>query len=405
MNILLLCDEYPPGKHGGIGTAVQTLARELVAAGHIVVVAGFYDYSYGGQCHFLDKGVQVYRFKRKLKIPFKKVEIVGKAINKLYMISGIWDLEIKNSLLKYHVFLEGLIKQYEIDLVERPDFNDYIRFCRKKRVLEKLSVPVVVKLHGSMTYFAEEAGKEIKPYIKETEYWYLKEAEAISSVSSYTAMKTAEYFRLDRPIEILYNGIEPQEETVYDKESGTVVFTGALSEKKGIFQLLKAWNIVVKKMPDVRLSVLGKGDIQKAASFLDGKAMETVTFMGHVTRDELFMKMKQTEVAVFPSYAECFALAPMEAMVNMAAVIYTTRASGPELITNGENGLLIDPDDVQGIADAIIRLLEDGSERKKIAINGKRRIEEAFLIQNIAQKNLDFYRKVIQKKNRNNYFN
>ena len=58
MNILLLCDEYPPGRHGGIGTAVQLLARALVREGHKVVVAGFYDWSYGGKDTEADQGVK-----------------------------------------------------------------------------------------------------------------------------------------------------------------------------------------------------------------------------------------------------------------------------------------------------------------------------------------------------------
>jgi len=404
MNILFLCDEYPPGKHGGIGTAVQSLACELAASGHSVIVAGFYDDSYGGADHFIDKGVQVYRFKRKNKIPFAKFEMIGKAINKFCTISGIWDLEIKRSLSKYHVFLEGLIQRYKIEIVERPDFNDYIRFCKKKRVLGKLSVPVIVKLHGSMTYFAEEAGKEIKPFIKETERWYLNEADAISSVSNYTAVKTKRYFGMERPIEILYNGIEPQPQigTNHYKEPGSVIFTGALSEKKGIFQLMHAWNIVAQRIPNARLSVFGKGDIRKAASLLSVEALQTVKFIGHVSRSELFENMQLTEVAVFPSYAECFALAPMEAMINMATVIYTTRSSGPELITDGLDGLLIDPDNIREMADAIIYLLEHEPERKRIAFNAKRRIEEAFLIHKVSEKNLDFYKKVLHKNNRSN---
>jgi glycogen synthase len=47
MNILFICDEYPPGRHGGIGTVVQLTARALVSQGHNVVVAGFYDWAYG----------------------------------------------------------------------------------------------------------------------------------------------------------------------------------------------------------------------------------------------------------------------------------------------------------------------------------------------------------------------
>lgn len=47
MNILFICDEYPPGKNGGIGTVVQNLGRELVKQGHSIFVVGLYHFSYG----------------------------------------------------------------------------------------------------------------------------------------------------------------------------------------------------------------------------------------------------------------------------------------------------------------------------------------------------------------------
>ena len=64
MNILYLCDEYPPGRHGGIGTSVRLLARQMAKMGHHVVVAGLYGPGYGGANEFSDEGVKVYRFRR-----------------------------------------------------------------------------------------------------------------------------------------------------------------------------------------------------------------------------------------------------------------------------------------------------------------------------------------------------
>lgn len=396
MNILFLCDEYPPGKHGGIGTSVQTLARELVAQGHSVVVAGFYDQLYGGQDFFSDNGVLVYRFRRSLKIPFKRFVPGYKIINKLFSFSGIWDIDIQRSLKKYHSFLESLIRKYKIDIIERPDFNDYARFCHKKRVLAGLSVPVVVKLHGSMTYFSLEAGKSVNPCVKDIELAYFKQAAAISSVSNYTAVKTKQYFNFSQDIEILYNGIVLRENDSSNRQEGKVIFTGSLIEKKGIFQLMKAWNIVIKVKPTAQLIVLGKGNVQAATSLLEKNALHTVQFKGHVNRSELFKHLEQAEIAVFPSYAECFALAPMEAMESLAAVIYTQRASGPELITSGKDGVLIDPDNIKEIASAIIYLLDNKSERERIALNGRLRVEQAFAIRKIAEENIRFYTKTIE---------
>ena len=68
MNILYICDEYPPGKNGGIGTMVQVLGRELVKQGHNVHVAGLYGYRYGSSDYEEDKGVRVYRLRYGLNL-------------------------------------------------------------------------------------------------------------------------------------------------------------------------------------------------------------------------------------------------------------------------------------------------------------------------------------------------
>jgi len=58
-----------------------------------------------------------------------------------------------------------------------------------------------------------------------------------------------------------------------------------------------------------------------------------VHFKGHVSQETLFTQLAGAVAAVFPSYSECFALAPMEAMAAGCAVINTSRASGAELVT------------------------------------------------------------------------
>ena len=61
MNILYLCDEYPPCTHGGIGAVVQNLAHELVLKGHNIYVCGFYPYYRKASVFEDDFGVKVYR--------------------------------------------------------------------------------------------------------------------------------------------------------------------------------------------------------------------------------------------------------------------------------------------------------------------------------------------------------
>ncbi|RYD58740.1 MAG: glycosyltransferase family 1 protein [Sphingobacteriales bacterium] len=398
MNILYLCDEYPPGRHGGIGSAVRLLAREMVKKGHSVVVAGFYDWSYGGADYFEDEGVKVYRFRRGLatNLLSKMDSLPVRAIYKLFRLADVWQWDIKKSLKKYGIFLQELIANYAIDIVEMPDFNDYIQYCNRYVPFPALSVPVVVKTHGSLTYLFGENNIEVPAHIRAMEQDILKNADAVSGVSKYNALKTSEHLGYHDKIEVLYNGLEIVEvDPGLQKDIRKVTFTGTLMKNKGIYQLMEAWNMVIESIPDARLCILGRGPIEKIKAKLNERALSTVTFMGHVSRPVLLNELATSLLGVFPSFAESFGLAPMEAMLCRTAVIFTKTTTGPELVAEGVNGLLADPHKPEEIAEKICFLLSNPDISKKMGIEGQKYVIKNFSIDRIADNNIAFYKSVL----------
>lgn len=399
MNILYLCDEYPPGRHGGIGTVVQLLARQMVQLGHKVVVAGFYDWGYGEADRYNDKGVEVYRFRRGLAsaIFTKQDSRIVTGLYKLLKITGVFQWDVKRSLRSYANFLEQLIKQYSIDIIEMPDYNDYMRHCKSYVPFPKLSVPVIVKCHGSMTYVALGNDLNLPSYIRQMEHDLLQQANAVCAVSRYTADTTAEYLNYTKPIAVMYNGIDMQQipKVRKDKDEQLVIYAGALAAYKGVYQLMKAWNIVQKAKPNARLELYGKGPVDKLKPLLDEKSQKSVTFFGHTNKIQLLQKMSTAAIGVFPSYAETFGLVAVEAMACKTAVIYTNRTAGPEIIVDKEQGLLVDPANEQEIADAIIFILSNKSEREKFENNGYEKVVHSFDIKRIALTHIEYYREVL----------
>jgi glycosyltransferase involved in cell wall biosynthesis len=399
MNLLYLCDEYPPGKHGGIGTYVRLIARQMVKLGHNVVVAGLYSPGYGGLDEFSDEGVKVYRFRRGFdyKLFSDEQSLISRIGIRLLKDSGLIERDMKKSLAAYKNKLEQLITEYKIDIIEMPDYNDYIRFCGSYIPFPQLSIPVVVKMNGSITYFTKEANKQVPVHLLKMEQAILKQASAVSSASKYTANKSSEYLSYTKEIEVLYNGIKTDLPTRnIPKSSKQVIFTGTLVAKKGIYQLIKAWNIVNKNMPDARLLVLGKGSQQKVMAHLTDEAKASVSFKGHVSTDELYDHLSASAISIFPSYAEAFALAPLEAMACDTAVINSNRTSGPELIDDKINGLLIDPDNIDQIASSILYLLNNPDVCARLAKAGNEKVKEQFEIGKIAAKTIQFYNMVLK---------
>lgn len=397
MNILYICDEYPPGEHGGIGSAVKMLANKVADMGHNVYVAGLCDWGYGGEDRFMDGKVEVFRYRMQLSTPWfaDKTKLSVRGSYKFLKVTGVLYQDVKVTLKKYQKFLDELVEKYKIDIVERPDFNDYMRYCKNYLSPVTFNVPTFVKLHGTITYFNQEAGTDTSTVIRQMERDLLKNADTLISVSRYTADKTLQYLDLEKKVQIIYNGIEVPAEPSVEKNNKLVVFTGSIVPKKGIYQLMKAWNTVIESVPDARLYIYGKGAVDKAQELLTDIAKNRVEFKGHVHRETLHDSLAKSMAAVFPSYAETFGLGAVEAMSVGTAVIFTTRTSGPEVVQDNINGLLVDPDNVDAIADAIIKLLTDKDLNKRLSEKGVQSVKDKFDIDKITREHIQLYKEVI----------
>lgn len=376
MRICFVCNEYPPGPHGGIGTFTQVMARALCAAGHNVRVIGAYSQDYPAADYEEDHGVRVWR----QRMPTHRFS---------------W------MLARYKLFrkIAEWCKNEELDVVEVPDWEGWAAGW------PTLCVPVVCRLNGSASYFAAELGTRIKRTMFHLERTSLNRADFWCSVSQYTAEKTKHLFGLRTACSaILHNAIElPTESGANHRSKNRVVFTGTLTRKKGIVSLVNAWPRVLEECPNAELHVFGKDnrteDGQSMQTVLDkqlnGQSGESVFFYGHVTRDRLFSELLAARAAVFPSYAEAFALAPLEAMARRCPIVNTWRCSGRELIDPEKHGLLVDPERPQEIAAAIIRLLKDDRLAKQLGEAAAARVQQEFSLNALLEQNLSFYRNCI----------
>jgi glycosyltransferase involved in cell wall biosynthesis len=144
--------------------------------------------------------------------------------------------------------------------------------------------------------------------------------------------------------------------------------------------------------------VFGKTDdssVKKLNSCINDLPKNSVDLKGFVTRDLLTEIYASVACAVFPSYQEAFSMAPMEAMAVGCPVIHTKRTSGPELINDGVEGLLVDPDNIQELVDAIIMMLTNRKRAVEMGQNGYQKIRNQFDISIIADKHIKYYMNIL----------
>lgn len=376
MKILFVCNEYPPALHGGIGIVTQILARELVRRGHQISVVGVYPKNNALPAIQYDEGVFVKR------IPSSGVRKIGWIVDRVHLYMTVKE-----------------INSGDVDVVEVPDYQGMAAGW------PRMSIPVLVRVAGSSTYNSLELGRKPNSKVRLLEKMGIIRGDFFCAMSEYAARKTEQIFSLSqRIITPIYNPILlPANHSLGCKNPNRVIFSGTLVERKGVIPLIKAWKKVYARFPSAILQIFGKDGISPVhgsmreylLSLLDDKEKGSVFFYNHVSQKELFSALAKARIAVFPSYSETFGNAPVEAMAHGCATIYTKRSCGPEIIEDGIDGLLVDPDNPKEIANAIMKLLADEQLARRLGEMGLRKVREKFSPEVIIPRNEAFYAECI----------
>ena len=378
MKICFVCSEYPHSSisNGGIGTFTQTLARSLVQRGYQVRVVGVYSPKCSAPAYENDHGVQVWRI-------YEPTHRFGWGMARIQLFCKVSEWA----------------KNGEIEIVEGPDYGGSFAGW------PHLSVPVVVRAHGSAASNAYQLGRSLKRIIWWLEKWTYLRANVWISSSSYAADIVTKALQLSKkPDAIIYNFVdEPDGYPLFsDRSPHIVVFAGTLAVHKGVIPLLQAWNNVVASFPSAQLHLYGRDTLLPSGTsmqkmlenMLHDDIRETVHFNGFVDRDLLREKFCMARLSILPSIAEGFALVPLESLMAGCPTIYTCLASGPELITNNVNGLLINPNDPSTITQAILKILQNDQLAERLSKAGYERACK-FSLERIVPQNEDFYANVI----------
>jgi glycosyltransferase involved in cell wall biosynthesis len=183
-------------------------------------------------------------------------------------------------------------------------------------------------------------------------------------------------------IKVLRNPISLDSLAVANERSDsgprTVLFLGLLIPTKGLADLVHAASIVVKKETNIRFAICGEGPetqtLRRLIEELD--LSKTVSLVGWVDDDAKNKWLNSAYIFVLPSYKEGMPVAILEAMAFGLPVVSTRVAAIPEIIQEGKQGFLLEPGDIEGLSDRIIRLLEDQGLWRTMSVNAQEKVRE-----------------------------
>lgn len=380
MKIAFLTPEFPHpkmGSSGGIGTSILNLSKGLIQAGHEVFVL-----VYGQQEDeiFIENNITYYRIKNVRLKGFSRF-LTQKKIERL---------------------INTLVKQKQLDLVEAPDWTGITSNIQP-------NCPVVIRLNGSDTYFCHLDERPVKFLNKFHEKRALYNADALISVSQYTAEVTKQLFSLNRNFDIISNSIDTdkfsRDNSVAVNEN-TILYFGTLIRKKGAFELPLIFNEVYERNNQAKLLLIGRdasdiitGNVstwQMMQPLFKEEAIRNVTYLESVPYEEIKKYISAATVCVFPTFAEALPVSWIEAMAMQKAIVASNIGWATEVIDDKVNGFLVNPKDHEDYAQKIIELLNNETLRHQFGVEARKKVVQKFSIEVVAKQSADFYKKILQ---------
>lgn len=165
-----------------------------------------------------------------------------------------------------------------------------------------------------------------------------------------------------------------------------VIFTGRLVREKRLNNILAVWPALRTEFPKAELVLLGTGDQETALRQMGG---EGVHFPG--PQSDVVPYLQAADIFVLPSEAEGLSIAMLEAMSCGLAPIITNVGGAAEVISEGQNGLLITPDDLPALQQALTKLLRDANLRTSMGLAARQIVQEAYSVEISVDKLFQLY--------------
>lgn len=173
-----------------------------------------------------------------------------------------------------------------------------------------------------------------------------------------------------------------------------VLFVGHLEPRKNLARLVQAY-LKIRQKFDCKLVIVGKPE-WSANKLLnqvrENSSEEAILFTGYVADEDLPALYNLASVVAFPSLHEGFGMPVLEAMACGTPVVTSNVSALPEVA--GDAAVLVNPYDVESIADGIARVLKDDSLRKKLISKGFNRVKQ-FKPRDVATKIVETYKKAL----------
>lgn len=305
------------------------------------------------------------------------------------MVSAIWTLV-------------GLRITRKVDLlhIHMAAYGSAVRKGMLACLGRALGIPVIMHMHGSnfRGFYAKlpAAGQRaVRFALNQARY-------VIVLGSGWRDFLVSEVGLPPRKVVIIFNGVPaPQPGPVAERAPEApphIAFLGHLGARKGVPELLAAFQLPQLRSRQWTATVAGDGEVQRFRDAVAAAGLtQRVAVPGWLDRKSASSLLRNSDIFVLPSHFEAMPIAVLEAMAHGVAVITTPVGALPEFLTDGETALLVAPGEPEQLADAIAHLLDAPEERARLGATGQQVFATGFDIRVTAARVLALYRSVLYR--------
>ncbi len=212
----------------------------------------------------------------------------------------------------------------------------------------------------------------------------------------YSVFESAKIALRHNAVFIKGSGVDLSLFTPTDEPSGTitVVLPARLLRDKGVTEFAAAAEILRRRNINVQMTLVGESDFGNPTAILESElqnwqSYKTITWWGY--RDDMPEVLKASHIVCLPSYREGLPKSLIEACAAGRPIVTTDVPGCRDVVTHGDNGLLVPPKDASALADALEKLILDQDLRIRMGKRGRAKAEAEFSLDSVIEKHLALY--------------
>ncbi len=417
MKMAVLVYEYPPKIVGGLGTYAAEITRKFVLLDHDVSVFTMNDDEGSLPTRELWRGIEIHRPVH-IDVSDSLPDVIAEDVKKWGRGIQLFSKILVYNYLSASKLINELVRrdEFKYDVVVAHDWLSAISGIAIKR---ELDLPLVFHVHSTEKGRTLGNGSDV---VSNVEHRGGQMADMIVTVSH--AMRD-EMIGIGFPkekIRVCYNGVDPEKYSLQQVSEDKVkevrqtyglgdndlmaLFIGRLVWVKGVDRLIRAMPQVLQKVPNLKLVVVGLGDMREYLEKLVQtlKLQDAVKFrFEFVSEEERIAHYAACDVAAFPSLYEPFGIVALEAMsMEKPVVVGAAGVSGmrESVVPSGPDqcGFHVNPEDPADIAWGIINAVKDPQRKEWLGKNGRKLVLRKFSWDAVAKRTAELYTELLESK-------